>query len=109
MCHNQRMFCETDPCSNLRTGRSRVVNGTMLLPRMVPVSSTRPPAFGEVDHRVAVDNGIICSNEMPPRPIDDAGQFTKEDPCFAGQHAKIAAKDGQKVLKVNCRLIVQSY
>ena len=46
------------------------------------------PAFGEDDHRIAIANGILRADEMPPCPIDDGGRFTKEVPDFAGQHVK---------------------
>ncbi|KAF4567536.1 isoleucine--tRNA ligase [Pleurotus pulmonarius] len=66
------------------------------------------PAFGEDDHRIAIANGVLRADEMPPCPIDDAGLFTKEVPDFQGQHVKVADKDIQKVLKAKGRLIVQS-
>ncbi|KAI0949722.1 Isoleucine--tRNA ligase, cytoplasmic [Taiwanofungus camphoratus] len=66
------------------------------------------PAFGEDDHRVAIANGVLRPDEMPPCPIDDAGRFTQEVPDFVGQHVKTADKDIQKVLKAKGRLIVQS-
>ncbi|KAL4253491.1 class-I aminoacyl-tRNA synthetase family protein [Abortiporus biennis] len=66
------------------------------------------PAFGEDDHRVAIANGILRPDELPPCPIDDAGKFTKEVPDFAGQHVKAADKEIQKALKAKGRLIVQS-
>ena len=47
------------------------------------------PAFGEDDHRVSVENGVIRADEMPPCPIDDSGRFTKEVPDFVGQHVKV--------------------
>ncbi|KAF5322692.1 hypothetical protein D9619_001556 [Psilocybe cf. subviscida] len=66
------------------------------------------PAFGEDDHRIAVANGVIRVDEMPPCPIDDAGIFTKEVSDFAGLHVKAADSPIQKVLKNKGRLIVQS-
>ncbi|KDQ57791.1 hypothetical protein JAAARDRAFT_35481 [Jaapia argillacea MUCL 33604] len=66
------------------------------------------PAFGEDDHRIAIANGVLLPDEMPPCPIDDSGRFTKEVPDFQGQHVKAADKDIQKVLKAKGRLIVQS-
>lgn len=47
------------------------------------------PAFGEDDHRIALANGIITPDELPPCPIDDAGKFTQEVPDFAGEHVKV--------------------
>ena len=47
------------------------------------------PAFGEDDHRVAIANGVLRPDEMPPCPIDDAGVFTSEVPEFAGLHVKV--------------------
>jgi len=49
------------------------------------------PAFGEDDHRVAIANGIVAKDEMPPCPIDDAGRFTKEVPDFEGMHVKVSS------------------
>ncbi|KII92817.1 hypothetical protein PLICRDRAFT_486212 [Plicaturopsis crispa FD-325 SS-3] len=66
------------------------------------------PAFGEDDHRIAIENGVLRADEMPPCPIDDSGKFTKEVPDFIGQHVKAADKEIQKVLKAKGRLIVQS-
>ncbi|KAF8325151.1 tRNA synthetases class I-domain-containing protein [Cantharellus anzutake] len=66
------------------------------------------PAFGDDDHRIAIANGIINADEMPPCPINDAGNFTNEVPDFAGKHVKVADKDIQRVLKQRGRLIVQS-
>ncbi|KAG6918537.1 Isoleucine--tRNA ligase, cytoplasmic [Tephrocybe rancida] len=66
------------------------------------------PAFGEDDHRIAVANGVLSAEEMPPCPIDDRGIFTKEVPDFAGLHVKAADSAIQKVLKAKGRLIVQS-
>ena len=66
------------------------------------------PAFGEDDHRIAIANGILRPDEMPPCPVDDAGRFTEEVPDFRGTHVKAADKDIQKVLKAKGRLIVQS-
>ncbi|KAG6842135.1 Isoleucine--tRNA ligase, cytoplasmic [Blastosporella zonata] len=66
------------------------------------------PAFGEDDHRIAVANGVLRADEMPPCPIDDRGVFTKEIPEFAGLHVKAADSAIQKVLKAKGRLIVQS-
>ncbi|PPQ68420.1 hypothetical protein CVT24_004841 [Panaeolus cyanescens] len=64
------------------------------------------PAFGEDDHRIAIANGILKDDELPPCPIDDKGHFTKQVSDFAGLHA--ADSPIQKVLKAKGRLIVQS-
>ena len=84
------------------------------------------PAFGEDDHRISIDHGVLRPEDMPPCPIDDAGRFTSEVPDFAGVHVKVscaahlyvglcpfrnfqtADKEIQKVLKAKGRLIVQS-
>lgn len=47
------------------------------------------PAFGEDDHRVALEHGIVRPEDMPPCPIDDAGRFTSEVTDFAGQYVKV--------------------
>ncbi|KAF9049999.1 tRNA synthetases class I-domain-containing protein [Panaeolus papilionaceus] len=64
------------------------------------------PAFGEDDHRIAITNGILKEDELPPCPIDDKGHFTKQVSDFAGLHA--ADSPIQKVLKAKGRLVVQS-
>ncbi|KZT54228.1 hypothetical protein CALCODRAFT_485740 [Calocera cornea HHB12733] len=66
------------------------------------------PAFGDEDHRIAIANGVVRSDEMPPCPLDDAGCFTKEVPDFEGQYVKDADKAIQRVLKARGKLIVQS-
>lgn len=48
------------------------------------------PAFGDDDHRIAVANGIIRAEEIPPCPIDDAGRFTREVTDFEGQYVKVS-------------------
>lgn len=47
------------------------------------------PAFGEDDHRIAIANGVLRLDEMPPCPIDDAGKFTAEVTDFVGKHVKV--------------------
>lgn len=47
------------------------------------------PAFGEDDHRIAIANGVLRLDEMPPCPIDDSGRFTKEVSDFVGLHVKV--------------------
>lgn len=47
------------------------------------------PAFGEDDHRICLENGVLRPDEMPPCPIDDSGRFTDEVPDFAGQYVKV--------------------
>jgi isoleucyl-tRNA synthetase len=42
---------------------------------------------------VAIANGIVAKDEMPPCPIDDAGRFTKEVPDFVGLHVKVSARE----------------
>ena len=49
------------------------------------------PAFGEDDHRIAISNGVLRPDEMPPCPIDDSGHFTQEVPDFAGKYVKVQA------------------
>ncbi|PFH53847.1 hypothetical protein AMATHDRAFT_73255 [Amanita thiersii Skay4041] len=66
------------------------------------------PAFGEDDHRIAIANGILRPDEMPPCPVNDAGVFTTEVSDFAGLHVKAADGPIQKTLKAKGRLIVQS-
>ncbi|KAK4054669.1 isoleucine--tRNA ligase [Microbotryomycetes sp. JL221] len=63
------------------------------------------PAFGEDDHRIAVREGIVGKEEMPPLPLDDRGVFTSECPEFEGMYIKDADKALIKILKANGRLI----
>lgn len=46
------------------------------------------PGFGEDDHRIAIANGVLRPDEMPPCPVDDKGDFTKEVSDFAGENFK---------------------
>ncbi|KAJ3840283.1 tRNA synthetases class I-domain-containing protein [Lentinula raphanica] len=66
------------------------------------------PGFGEDDHRIAIANGVLRPEEMPPCPIDEKGDFTDEVPDFAGENFKNADSKIQKMLKAKGRLIVQS-
>ncbi|KAH0838973.1 Isoleucine--tRNA ligase, cytoplasmic [Fonsecaea pedrosoi] len=66
------------------------------------------PAFGEEDFRVAMENGIISHDHLPPNPVDETGRFTKEVTDFAGQHVKEADKHIIKHLKATGRLIRDS-
>ena len=50
------------------------------------------PAFGEDDHRIAIANGVLRTDEMPPCPIDDSGKFTSEVSDFSGQHVKVRVR-----------------
>ena len=50
------------------------------------------PAFGEDDHRIALANGILQPDELPPCPVNDSGIFTKEVPEFEGQYIKVGRK-----------------
>lgn len=47
------------------------------------------PAFGEDDHRIAIAEGFVKKEEMPPCPIDERGMFTSEVPEFEGQYIKV--------------------
>ncbi|UZJ52552.1 hypothetical protein CBS101457_001872 [Exobasidium rhododendri] len=66
------------------------------------------PAFGDEDHRIAVANGIITKEMLPPCPVDESGRFTAEVPDYQGVHVKEADKQIQKDLKARGRLVVQS-
>ncbi|SCV70092.1 BQ2448_1486 [Microbotryum intermedium] len=66
------------------------------------------PAFGEDDHRIAIRDGIVRKEEMPPCPIDEAGIYTDEVPDFQGQYVKDADKNIIKYLKGTGRLIVSA-
>lgn len=49
------------------------------------------PAFGEDDHRIAIREGIVRKEEIPPCPIDERGIFTNEVPDFEGLYIKVRA------------------
>ncbi|KAF7790404.1 hypothetical protein EIP86_001359 [Pleurotus ostreatoroseus] len=86
----------------------RVLNDTYVTAEDGTGIVHQAPAFGEDDHRIAIANGVLRPDEMPPCPVDDSGRFTQEVHDFAGQNVKAADKDIQKVLKAKGRLIVQS-
>ncbi|TNY21876.1 putative ILS1-isoleucyl-tRNA synthetase [Rhodotorula diobovata] len=64
------------------------------------------PAFGDDDHRIAVANGIVAREEMPPCPIDEKGVYTDEVTDFKGLYVKDADKVIVKHLKANGKMIV---
>ncbi|KAF8431524.1 tRNA synthetases class I-domain-containing protein [Boletus edulis BED1] len=66
------------------------------------------PAFGEDDHRIARENGIVAADELRPCPLDDAGKFVKPVTDYKGMYVKVADKEIMKHLKAKGRLIVQS-
>ncbi|KAF8555279.1 hypothetical protein OG21DRAFT_1496354 [Imleria badia] len=66
------------------------------------------PAFGEDDHRIARENGIVAADEMPPCPLDDGGKFVKPVTDYEGMYIKAADKEIMKHLKAKGRLVVQS-
>ncbi|KAG9316288.1 tRNA synthetases class I-domain-containing protein, partial [Chiua virens] len=59
------------------------------------------PAFGEDDHRIAREYGVVAADEMPPCPLDDAGKFVKPVTDYED-------KEIMKHLKAKGRLVVQS-
>ncbi|ORY34091.1 tRNA synthetases class I-domain-containing protein [Naematelia encephala] len=66
------------------------------------------PAFGEDDHRIAVQHGVVRDDELPPCPIDEAGRFTSEVPEYQGIHVKDADPQIIKDVQKKGRLIVRS-
>lgn len=46
------------------------------------------PAFGEDDHRIAREQGIVAADEMPPCPLDDTGRFVKPVTDYEGMYIK---------------------
>jgi len=66
------------------------------------------PAFGEEDYRVAMANGVITYDRLPPNPVDEVGRFTKEVSDFEGQHVKEADRHIIKHLKANGRMVRDS-
>jgi hypothetical protein len=72
------------------------------------------PAFGDQDHRVCIENGIIRADEMPPCPIDDGGKFTSEVTDFVGVYVKVrlyAPPTSRMVLlkEQNCRMRIKAF
>lgn len=47
------------------------------------------PAFGDDDHRIAIREGIVRKDEMPPMPLDEQGKYTDEVPDFKGMYVKV--------------------
>ena len=47
------------------------------------------PAFGDEDHRIAIREGLVEFNEMPPCPVDETGKYTKEVTDFEGVYVKV--------------------
>jgi isoleucyl-tRNA synthetase len=62
------------------------------------------PGFGEDDNRVMKEAGL---GEVFACPVDDAGEFTKEVPNYAGVHVKEADKEIIKHLKDEGKLYEQ--
>lgn len=50
------------------------------------------PAFGEDDHRIAREQGIVAADEMPPCPLDDVGRFVKPVTDYQGMHIKASQR-----------------
>ncbi|GAA6032401.1 hypothetical protein JCM8097_008156 [Rhodosporidiobolus ruineniae] len=66
------------------------------------------PAFGDDDHRIAVREGVVAKEEMPPCPIDEKGAFTSEVSDYAGIDFKAADKLIMKRLKEEGKMVVQT-
>ncbi|KAF2675210.1 isoleucyl-tRNA synthetase,cytoplasmic [Microthyrium microscopicum] len=66
------------------------------------------PAFGEDDYRIAMENGIISHDRLPPCPVNDQGIYTEEVSDFAGQYVKDADKAIIKHLRTTGRLVSES-
>jgi isoleucyl-tRNA synthetase len=64
------------------------------------------PAFGEDDHRIAIEHGIVAKDEMPPCPLDDAGRFIDPVTDFKGQNVKDADKHIIAMLKDQKKIVV---
>ena len=67
----------------------RVLNDTYVTAEDGTGIVHQAPAFGEDDHRIAIANGVLRPDEMPPCPVDDSGRFTQEVHDFAGQNVKV--------------------
>lgn len=61
------------------------------------------PAFGEDDARIAIENGILGLEEMPPCPLDDSGKFTMPVADFEGTYIKVCHRSWVK-LSYDCLL-----
>jgi len=66
------------------------------------------PAFGEDDHRIAIREGIVTKEEVPPCPLDDRGCYTDKIPEWQGLYIKDADKLIMKDLKARGKMIVQT-
>jgi len=65
------------------------------------------PAFGEDDHRVCLESGILIKGGEIPCPVDAAGIFTEEVIDFKNIHVKDADKLISKRIKENGRMVHQ--
>lgn len=61
------------------------------------------PAFGEDDARVALENGVVTREEMPPCPVDEVGRFTKEVSDFEGMYIKVSKSIADLLIQLDCR------
>ncbi|QEU61349.1 Ils1 [Kluyveromyces lactis] len=66
------------------------------------------PAFGEDDHRVCLEHGVIREDTPAPNPIDDVGKFTKEVSDFTGMYVKDADKEIIKKLLASGHILLNS-
>ncbi|KAI9759215.1 MAG: isoleucine--tRNA ligase [Chaenotheca gracillima] len=86
----------------------RVVNATYVKPDDGTGLVHQSPAFGPEDYDVAMENGLISPQRLPPNPLDEKGCFTSEVPEYVGQNVKFADKAIIKDLRKTGRLIVES-
>lgn len=66
------------------------------------------PAFGEDDHRVCLEQGVISEDKPFPNPIDDAGRFTSEVTDFEKMYVKDADKEIIKKLVASGHLLLHT-
>ncbi|PKI82307.1 Ils1p [Malassezia vespertilionis] len=66
------------------------------------------PAFGDDDYRIALENGVISKEGVPPNPLDESGRFLEPVHEYVGMYVKDADKAIIKDLKQRDRLIVQT-
>lgn len=66
------------------------------------------PSFGEEDYNVALEEGLINADRLPPNPVDDSGRFTAEVPEWAGIYIKDAERKIIKYLKEKGNILVDA-
>ncbi|TMS39182.1 hypothetical protein L596_005750 [Steinernema carpocapsae] len=80
-------------------GAFRVVNDTFVKTDSGSGVVHQAPYFGEIDHEICLNAGIIKKDTKTICPVDEKGCFTEEVEDFAGQYVKEADKNITKSLR----------